>query len=211
MKHAVVITIIALFFVAACREATEQPQGREQALAFREAAELGTLDVHFSKILFAEKIKKKKRFLFVGSSRATHVEKSEAVVTLGIDVDSLSADDVKVTGDRISVLLPPIEIIAFDYDPSHFHVESNLSDYHRSGVVPLSADEADFGAGEIEQLYRDAEHQLRQQLPYKKLRRMAERRTALFFREYLESAGFREVFVNFRQGDLESFRKGGAE
>jgi hypothetical protein len=109
------------------------------------------------------------------------------------------------------VLLPPVEILAFDYDPSRFHVETNLSDYHRSGVVPLSADEADFVAGEIEQVYRDAEHQLRQQLPYKKLQRMAERRTALFFSEYLESAGFREVFVNFEHGDLESFKKGGAE
>ncbi len=211
-RNGVVISIIALFSVIACREPAERlREPADLALGFREVAELGTLEVHFTKIIVGEKEAKKKWLFLTGSSRALHVAMSEAVVRLGIDLNRLAPDDVKVSGERISVLLPPIEILDFNYDPTRFQVDNELSDYHRTGTLSLTSEQADFRASEIEEVYRKAERQVREQLPYKKLQRMGERRTALFFSSYLEKAGFREVFVNFKEGDFASFRKGGAE
>ncbi len=196
-----ILSIVVLCsVVVACREAPKRLHGLEAV------AEMGTLQVHFSKILWSEK-DTERQFLFfnAGRSKAWHVAKSDAVITLGVDLKRLGPGDVSVAGERVSVVLPPVEIIDFDYDPTHYQVDEQLSGFEGRH---LSADKGGYKASEIDKQYRDGEAQLRKQLPYKTLQEMAERRTAALFRMHLRNEGFTEVFVTFKAGDLAGFEKG---
>jgi hypothetical protein len=194
------LSIVVLSSVVACRAPTNRLQGLQAV------AKMGTLEVHYSKILWSEK-GATKRFLFftTGKSKAWHVAKSDAVLTLGVDLKKLGPDDVTVAGERVSLVLPPIEIIDFDYDPTHYQVDEQLSGFEGHH---LSAKETGYSVTEIDESYRRGEEHLRKQLPYKTLQEMAERRTAEVFRLHLRNEGFTEVFVTFKKGDLVGFEKG---
>ncbi len=151
------------------------------------AAKVGTLELYLNKIIYAKK--NKKFFKWIGLGTATHVARTSATLKLGIDANRIGVEDVKVAGKKIEVKLPPIQVIDFIYDPSSFEVREDLTkDW---GLAKISLDE-------LEEIYRDSESQIREMLPYERLEKMGQRRTAFFVRKYLEQAGFSEIHLNFR-------------
>ena len=146
-------------------------------------AKVATLEVHTNKIIYARKEK-----WVLGT--ATHVAKSSAVLKLGIDANKISGDDVKISGGKIEIKLPPIEVVDFVYGPSTFDVQENLTRERWLVNIDLK---------ELEGIYRGAETQVRQMLPYDRLEKMGQKRTAFFMRKYLEQAGFSEIYLSFRE------------
>jgi hypothetical protein len=151
------------------------------------AAKVGTLELYLNKIIYAKK--EKELFRWIGLGTATHVARSSATLKLGIDANKISADDVKVTGNKIVVKLPPIEVVDFVYAPVDFDVREDLTKNWWLVKIKLK---------DLEGIYRDSEAQIRQMLPYDQLEKMGQKRTAFFVRKYLEKAGFSEIYLSFR-------------
>jgi hypothetical protein len=200
------LSVCVALLLIACQDPSDK------MLGLQEVADLGTVEVHFSKIIVHRKdVEGTKKILWVfkthAEGHALHVARSNAIVTLGIDVNRISKDDVHIDDQHISLLLPPIEIIDFDFDPTHYTVDSKLTGVEKTAgwVRP------DIEAKEIEEAYRAAEKQVRHQLPYSRLVKMGERRTAVFFRQYLERAGFKDIYITFKKSDLAQFAEGDPE
>lgn len=194
--------------LSACQDTSDK------ILSLQEVSDLGTIEVHFSKIIVLKKdIGGERRILWFfkqyGEGHALHVANSNAVVTLGIDVNRISKDDIHINDQHISVLLPPIEIIDFDFDTSHYTVDKKLTKAEANANWLLS--DVEITAKEIEASYRAAEEQLRHQLPYPRLVKMGERRTAVFFRQYLRKAGFEDIYITFKKSHLAQFAEGDSE
>lgn len=195
--------------LSACQDTSDK------MLGLQEVADLGMVEVHFSKIIVHRKdTTGERRILWVfkdhGEGHALHVAKSYAILTLGIDLNRISKDDIHINDQHISVLLPPIEIIDFDFDPTHYSLDMKLTKAEKDAKW-LSAKTVNINANEIEAAYRTAEEQVRHQLPYSRLVKMGERRTAVFFRQYLRKVGFKEIYITFKKSDLAQFAEGDSE
>lgn len=91
------------------------------------ASDLATTEFTIDKVVFGTKTKNLLWFKF---NEAKFLAYSQAKVKTGIDLSKVREEDIQISGQKIELNLPPIEVINFSYPPSSFIEDSLISDPH---------------------------------------------------------------------------------
>lgn len=150
-------------------------------------SKLAALEVKLDKMLFATKEKKLFGFLLGGIKigETSYIADTEATLLIGIDAGKMRGEDVKVSLGKISLLLPPIEILDFSYPAASF-IDNNL--YTK---------DHNFKVEDKEKVYQEGEREIRALLPYLKLEKKAQEKTKLILVPILANMGFEEIDIDF--------------
>ena len=168
----------------------------------RSAAKLATTEVVLNKLVVSDLEQNRVLGVFKRTDK-TVIFDSEARVKYGIRLDKLSNRDVQVWNDSIRILLPPVEIISFDYPH-----ESYIQRWPLSDVDLIKADEDKFF--QLDEVFRLAEKDIRFKMRLLGLKEEAELRTIVFLETFLQKIGYYNVNIAFREDDS-IFRKDDVE
>ncbi|WP_460542135.1 DUF4230 domain-containing protein [Echinicola sediminis] len=157
----------------------------------QQASDLATTEFVIDKVVFGTKTKK---LLFINISQAQFLAYSKASVKTGIDLSKISAEDIVIDQQRISLHLPAIEVINFSYPPSSFVEDSLISDT-RALLNKINIRDQ-------EEFFRMAELDIRSNLQYMGLVRTSQEHTRKMFKVLLSSLGFREIYISFKSDQL---------
>ena len=120
----------------------------------KDAAMLATTETTIDKIVVGNEQKKILRFITVGNAHVVvHVQ---AMVKTGINLKKITAKDVEVNGKQIILNLPAVELLTFSMPFENFRIDSAMLD--RSVFAKITA-------SDLEEFYRQAELDIRRQLP----------------------------------------------
>ena len=118
---------------------------------------------------------------------------TEATIKAGIDLDKLTEDDIKIDGTRISILLPPIEIINFSYPAEGFKVIEKYSD--QQAIFKWNT----ISVATKDDLYRQGEADIRSSLDDLGIVKTAQKNTRLLLTKILRLSGFDEIYISFKK------------
>ena len=118
---------------------------------------------------------------------------TEATIKAGIDLDKLKDEDIKIDGSKISVLLPPIEIINFSYPSEGFKVIEQYTD--EAAIFKWNS----IDVGTKDDLYRQGEADIRQNIKDLGIINTAQKNTRLLLTKILRLSGFEEIYIDFRE------------
>lgn len=152
------------------------------------ASKLATTEFTIDKIVHGTK---EKRWI-VKFGDAQFIAYSKAIVKAGVDLEKLSKDDIKIEDKSIELTLPPVEIINFSYPPQHFE-KSDLSSNSFGNKITVF---------DQEQFFRQAEVAIRENLQYMGIVETTQKRTRTMLRVLLESLGYQEIYIKFKNDKL---------
>lgn len=181
------LTILACCFFTGCKS-------DDRALIvgkIQKANDLVTSEFVVDKVVFGKKTKK---LFFVPINEASFLAYSQARIKTGIDLNRLQADDIKIEGTKITLTLPPIEVVNFSYPPEKFIEDTLISNPNRF-LNNISLDDQ-------EEFFRMAETDIRESLPHLGLVKASQDNTRKLMYTLLSSLGFNEIYMNFRNDNL---------
>lgn len=154
----------------------------------RSAAKLATTETIIDKVVIGTKTKKVLRLLRI--SEANFVAYTEATVKTGIDLEKLSEEDIVIEGGKITVTLPSVEVLDFQYPFNKFRIDSAIT-----GNAFLNR----FDIVDYEEFYRMAELDIRENLQYTGVIQQTRKNTERMMRGLLENLGYNEVYISFKK------------
>lgn len=155
----------------------------------KQVSKLATVEFVVAKTVYGQK-EKKLPFIPIRLNRASFMAFTEARIKAGIDLDKLLPKDVKVEGDKISILLPPIEILNFSY-PSESFVEDKLYTNQRKFLNHISVLDQ-------EDLFRQADLSIRNQIADLGIEKAAQKNARFLLKELLTLQNFTEISIEFK-------------
>jgi hypothetical protein len=179
MKSELYLTIVLLpiFLFTNCKEQDK----RAIALSkIEEVSKLALVEYDLSKIVFAEDKK------WISNNVATFLAKTEATVSVGVDLDKMSRESVNITDNIIEISFPPIEIINFSYPAEKVQVIEKYS--QNTFWNKVTAEEKD-------QALRLAETDIREHIKKIDMTSRVETNLRLFLKPLLQEIGFNEVYI----------------
>ena len=118
---------------------------------------------------------------------------TEATIKAGIDLDKLKDEDIKIDGSKISVLLPPIEIINFSYPAEGFRVIEKYSD--EAAIFKWNS----ISVAIKDDLYQQGEADIRQNIDNLRIMETAQKNTRILLTKILRLSGFEEIYIDFKE------------
>lgn len=118
---------------------------------------------------------------------------TEASIKAGIDLEKIKEEDVKIKGRRISITLPPVEIINFSYPAEGFKVIEKYSD-QQSIFKWNSIDVKD-----KDELFRQGESDIWANINDLGIIKSAQTNTRTLLKKILTFSGFEEIYIEFRE------------
>lgn len=153
-----------------------------------EAGELASMEVRLTKYVTA---KKERAALFIiPMADADFVAHTEAVVKAGIDLGKLEYEDVVISGKRISLNLPPVQMVNFSYPSEKFKVITRTEFFFQN--ISLK---------EIDDFYRQAELDIRESINYLGLEEDCKEKTTVLLKGFLKQMGFEEIYIKYKEYD----------
>lgn len=116
----------------------------------------------------------------------------KAKIKAGVDLKKLEEGDIVVSGNTITILLPPAEITSFTMDPKMTHTE----------MESVSGLRQDFTQNEKNDFMRQAEVAIRRDMKETKILKDAEDNAATFIKDYYRQLGFEEVIVEHKKEEI---------
>jgi len=170
--------ILLLCFGSTCKD---RSQDRIQIIGkIKKIADLSLLEVKFKKFLI---FKQDQRFCFVPLKESRQIMCVYPRIELGIDLDQLQNEDIKVDMDsmHISVKLPAITVKKFEYDEKDYgDVLEKLSADNWTNRIKI---------GTIEEMHRYAENEVRKSINMIEWRQLCEERISNNLRTFLANLG----------------------
>jgi hypothetical protein len=177
---------IFLFVLVSCKDKRAFTVGK-----IKDAAKLATTETTVEKIVIGTKEKKILRFIPLGQAR--FVCFSQAIIKAGIDLKKIQAKNITIKGKSIELELPPVEVINFSYPFDRFYIDSTLLDNGLFVKIHIT---------DMEEFYRQAEMDIREQLPLMGIIEETEKKTSQLMESLLKSLGYEEIYITFRKGPL---------
>ncbi len=180
------ILFLAIIFFWSCN------RGPDRALVISQvqsASQLASVEYVLNKIVLGSK--EKTRF-GINLGESEFLAYTEARVKAGIDLSKIKEEDVKVEGNRISLHLPPVEILNFSYPAENFQVQLNY--FSSKPLNQLTIED-------IENFYRLGEMAIRRDMHFLDIEKTAQVRTRVMLGGILKAAGFKEVYLDFSPMD----------
>lgn len=122
-------------------------------------------------------------------NEANFVAYTEATVKTGIDLQKLGEYDVSIDGKEISLHLPAVEVLDFQYPFQKFVVDTTLLDdswINRFDII------------DYEEFYRRAELDIRNNLKYTGIVEVTQNKTRLLLEGLLKNLGYEAIFIDFK-------------
>jgi hypothetical protein len=157
----------------------------------QEASDLVATEFVIEKVVFGTKTKNLLWFKF---NEANFMANSQAKIKTGIDLSKITENSIEITGRKIELKLPPIEVINFSYPPSSFVEDSLISD----PKVFLN----EINLRDQEEFFRLAELDIRENLKYMGVVETTQNHTRKMFKLLLGSLGYQEIYITFENNDL---------
>ncbi len=157
----------------------------------KKASDLATTRFTIDKLVYGKK--KKSLFWVVNLRESRFLAKSQAIVKTGIDLNELKADDVRIENERISLKLPHVRVISLSYPADRFEEITTYSKDFAFSKISVA---------EKEELFRDAELDIRSSLKYMEIRKTTENKTRILFESLLRNLGYNEIYIEFKEGEL---------
>lgn len=155
------------------------------------ASKLATCEAVVDKVIIGNK---EKRLLgLISINEARFVAYSEATIKSGIDLTKIKPDDIKISGKRIELKLPAVEVLDFSYPFEKYKIDHSIT----KDAFLNKMDIADH-----EHLYQEAELDIRRQLPFLGIRSTTEAKTRLMLEGLLRNLGYEEIYITFEKGDF---------
>lgn len=177
------VLILLMFFNVSC---SRSPDRALVISKLKNSAKLASVEYVVSKIITT----KDQNWL---AKDAYFFAETEATIKAGIDLDKLKAEDIKIDGTRISILLPPIEIINFSYPAEGFKVIEKYTD--QAAIFKWNA----INVAAKDDLYRQGEADIRMSLDDLGIVKTAEKNTRTLLTSILRLSGFDEIYINFKK------------
>ena len=121
-------------------------------------------------------------------NEANFVAYTEATVKTGIDLRKLKKEDVTIDGREITLKLPAVEVLDFQYPFQKFVVDSTI--LHDSWINR-------FDVVDYEEFYRQAELDIRNNLMYTGIVSATQDKTRLLMQGLLKNLGFDVIYIEF--------------
>ncbi len=154
------------------------------------ASKLATTETTLDKIIFGTQERKFLGIIHLNETR--FVAYSKATIKSGIDLTKLAPGDINITGKRIEVKLPAVEVLDFSYPSSSFKIDSNITDT-KAFLNRLTIKD-------FEDFYMGAETDIRNNLSYMGIKEATEQKTRILLNGLLENLGYEEIYISFKPG-----------
>ncbi len=168
-----------------------KPGNTEVFNQITKVAKLATVEYTFSKHLVIDKEKKILRIIPLNS--AVLIAETEAVLKVGIDLNKINPDSIKIADKNIRLTLPPIEVINFSYPAEKFNIlkeYSNITEFRKGLKIE-----------DIDKFYRESENNLRDNINSLNIRETARQKTAFLIDKILRNMGFENINIRFQELD----------
>jgi len=180
--------VFALLFFSACKP----EEGRYFVVEkIQSSAKLASTETVIDKVVFGTK--ERKLLGLVRMNEAKFVAHTKAFVKTGIDLSKLTAEDVKIEGKRIEIMLPDVEVVNFSYPFESFRIDSNITESKFLNQLTIY---------DIEKFYQMAEIDIRNNLKYLGIRQASREKTSVLIRGLLENLGYREIYIQYKEGEF---------
>lgn len=122
IKFLTIFLLIVLIFTSSCKLG-EKKEDQRKVLVINKiqgCSRLASVEYVIKKIIMA---KKTKRFLGLKLDKpASFMAETRASIKAGIDLSKLEQKNIKIEGSGISILLPAVEIVSFDYSSQNCRI-----------------------------------------------------------------------------------------
>jgi len=112
---------------------------------------------------------------------------------MGIDAGKIKGKDVDISPGRISLTLPPIELLDFSYPAEKFVDDTLYIQRHN------------FKIEDKEEVYQKGELEIRSMIPYLGLEEKAQEKIRLLIRPVLAEMGFEIINIDFHPSASKDF------
>lgn len=182
--HKLLIIWIVIISIVGC----EQNNRTFVISKIRSVSKLATTETIIDKTVVGSKTKS-----IIGLIRfkdANFVAYTEATVKTGIDLSKLKADDIEIEGKEITLELPAVEVLDFQYPFQKFVVDTSILDdswMNRFDILDYEA------------FYRQAELDIRTQLQYTGVVEATQNKTRMMMEGLLKNLGYEAIFISFKE------------
>jgi hypothetical protein len=176
---------LLIFAMLSSSSCSREPDRALVISKLKNSAKLATVEYIVTKVISA---KDKNWF----AKDAYFFAETEATIKAGIDLEKLKEDDVKITGKRISITLPPVEIINFSYPAEGFKVIEKYSD--QESIFKWNS----IDVKEKDNLYRQGEADIRENIDDLGIIKTAQTNTRTLITKILAFSGFEEIYIEFK-------------
>jgi len=183
-----------LIFILSCSIAFSSCKKKDRNLVIskiQSTAKLATTETKIDKVIVGFKERRWAGLVKIGT--AEFVAYSKATIKSGIDLTDLKPEDVKIEGNSISLELPHVKVLDFNYPFEEFKVDEDISDDDFLNRVTVY---------DQEEFYREAEKDIRENLEYTGIVEATERKTRLMMTGLLKNIGYDAVFISFKEGEF---------
>jgi hypothetical protein len=118
---------------------------------------------------------------------------TEASIKAGIDLEKIKEENVKIDGKKISIKLPPVEVINFSYPAEGFKVIERYTD--ESSIFKWNSIDIETK----DDLYRQGEADIRASINDLGIIKSAQENTKLLLNKILTLSGFEEIYIEFSE------------
>jgi len=184
MRISILLTGLMLFF--SCRQ---KEKAVDTVLQLKELSELATVEYSITKII---KASDDQTWYKIGDRKI--LMSCQASVKSGIDLSKLTAEDITINGDDISLTLPKATILSLNILPENIRTEFQEVGLFRS----------DFTAAERNQLMSQGETQIRNSIEATGILQTAESNASLFIGQFLRQLGYQHIDIRFDNNGLKT-------
>lgn len=156
------------------------------------ASKMVSTEFTIDKIVHGSKTKKIAWKIVLGEAR--FLANSQAKIKTGINLNKLKAENIKIEGKRIELVLPPVEIINFSYPPSSFKLDAQITDVN-AFLTKIDIEDQ-------EAFFRQAELDIRNNLQYMGLVETTQQQTRNMLVVLLKSLDYHEIYISFESNEL---------
>jgi hypothetical protein len=110
----------------------------------------------------------------------------KARVKAGVNLNSIKESDIAVDGKKITIQLPPPEIVSFEMDP----------DLIRTEMVNVNGFRSDFSQMDKSKVLKKGEESIRKDLQKLNILNEAEQNAKTFIVDFYKNLGYEQVIVN---------------
>lgn len=177
-------SILCVLWLCGCSE--KEPPRPSPVLQLRALGQLATTEFELAKVVRA---RDEATWYKIGDRRMLIT--CRANIKAGIDLSQIRDIDLVADGNKLSVTLPPPQILSFSMPPENIRVAY-------TDVGPFRDP---FSQSETNAILQQAEKQIRRQADSLQILPQAAKNSALFVKQFFEQAGYTEVTVKYRYSE----------
>ncbi len=168
-----------------CKEEEKEPDRTTVISKLKNSSKLATVEYVVSKIISAkdENWFSKDTYFFA---------ETQASIKVGIDLEKLNENDISIAGKKISIKLPPVEVLNLSYPAEGFKVIEKYSE--NDAILKWHS----IGVEEKDELYRQGEIDIRRNIKNLGIIKTAQKNARTLLTKILQFSGFEEIYIEFK-------------